>query len=215
MTLIFDLDGTLLDTLEDLHRSVNHALSSNAFPTLSPEDVRKALGWGAHELIRRCLPDGVSEERLEATFATFHEHYKLHSSDHTAPYNGIINMLKECRRRGYATAIVSNKPDYAVQTLYQRFFSEVIDIAVGAQSGMPIKPAPDMVLYAQERLGGNSAAIYIGDSEIDIATAEAAQMPCIAVSWGFRGRHSLEENKAQHIIDSPSEFFKMVEKIDL
>lgn len=222
LTLIFDLDGTLLDTLEDLWASVNHALALYSLPLRSKCEVRSFLGNGARVLIHRSLaaPNGacslsdnsheenfVSPELEEKVFAAFRQYYFQHNQDLTRPYPGIMEMLRQCKERGYKTAIVSNKPDAAVQQLHQRFFADVIDVAFGErQPAIRRKPAPDMVLLAIETLQATKdQTLYVGDSEVDIATARNAGLPCVCVDWGFRDRHFLEEQGATRIIHLPNE----------
>lgn len=230
--LIFDLDGTLLDTLEDLWASVNHALAQFSLPLRSMCEVRQFLGYGARVLVQRAMPDDCPKELAEPVYAAFREYYLQHSNDRTRPYPGILEILQECKRRGYATAIVSNKPDAAVQQLHQRFFANTIDVAIGEQQPtIRRKPAPDMVFAAIEQLqfpkitpsslntplpigeGSGERLFYIGDSEVDIATAQAASIPCICVDWGFRDRHFLEQQGATHIIHTPEELLTLLDEI--
>lgn len=204
-TFIFDLDGTLLNTLEDLSNSVNYALAANQLPIRSTEDIRCALGNGIQVLIEKSVPQQTNPAIVEKVLTTFRAYYLKHSMDHTAPYDGIIDLLKILKQRKIHTAIVSNKLDPAVQELYQRFFSEYIDIAIGEQQ--PIvrrKPYPDMVNLALHKLETTTEeAIYIGDSEVDLQTATNTGIDCVSVSWGFRSRTFLEDLGATNIIDTP------------
>lgn len=204
-TFIFDLDGTLLNTLEDLSNSVNYALATNQLPTRSTEDIRRALGNGIQVLIEKSVPQQTNPAIIEKVLATFRAYYLKHSMDHTAPYDGIMELLKNLKKRKINTAIVSNKLDPAVQELHQRFFSEYIDIAIGEQQ--PIvrrKPYPDMVNLALHKLETTTEeAIYIGDSEVDLQTAKNTGIDCVSVSWGFRSRTFLEDLGATNIIDTP------------
>ena len=217
-TLIFDLDGTLTNTLDDLHESVGHALLEAGLPMCDKADTRRFLGNGARNLVFRSVenvaPD-ASEELKEKVLASFHEYYVLHSLDKTAPYEGIMEMLSECRKRGYITAIVSNKPDPAVKVIHQKFFSNCIDLAIGETPSIRRKPSPDMVNEAIHQLSllhnrtiNLSDCIYIGDSEVDIQTAQNASLPCISVSWGFRDKDYLIQQGAGIIIDYPSDIFE-------
>ena len=215
--LIFDLDGTLLDTLDDLWASVNYALAQFSLPLRSKCEIRSFLGNGARYLVQQAT--GSSQDKVvDSVYEVFRHHYFQHSHEHTRPYPGILDMLRECRRRGYRTAIVSNKPDTAVQELHHCFFEGLIDVALGQQADLRRKPAPDMVFAAIQKLppfGGaernqRGACFYIGDSEVDIATARAASLPCICVDWGFRDRHFLEEQGATHIIHLPEELFALL-----
>ena len=205
-TFIFDLDGTLLDTLEDLWASVNHALAQFSLPLRSMCEVRQFLGNGARYLVAKSV--GPSHESLsDEVYAAFRTYYLQHNQDRTRPYPGILDLLRQCKERGCHTAIVSNKPDAAVQQLHQRFFADVIDVAIGEQQpAVRRKPAPDMVLLALEKLPATpDEAIYIGDSEVDLATARNAGLPCISVDWGFRDRQFLEQHGATRIIHLPDE----------
>ena len=218
MTLIFDLDGTLLDTLDDLWASVNHALAHFSLHLRSKCEVRQFLGNGARYLIHQSLaaPSCASSAPAEEAFVSpdleervlreFQSYYLEHSLDRTRPYPGIPELLRTCRQRDYRTAIVSNKPDAAVQELHRRFFADTIDLAIGEQQpAIRRKPAPDMVLAALRQLPADDHVFYIGDSEVDIATARNAAIPCIAVSWGFRDRDFLASQGYAHtIIDTPS-----------
>ena len=204
--IIFDLDGTLLNTLDDLYSSVNHALAQFRLPVRSKWEVRSYLGNGVRRLVEHALPEGCDAELTEKVFCEFREYYLEHSLDRTQPYDDIIPMLHQCKQRGLKTAIVSNKLNLAVQDLHQRFFADYIDIAIGETPDVRRKPAPDMVLRAIEQLGcQHDEAVYVGDSEVDLATAHNAALPCIAVSWGFRDKDFLIEQGAKTIIDSPLE----------
>lgn len=210
-TIIFDLDGTLLDTLEDLWASVNYSLAQNNMPLRSKAEVRSFLGNGAQQLIKLSLPEGVDAECQNSTFQIFKTYYSSHSMINTLPYPDVIDMLSHIKHNGYKTAIVSNKPDFAVQHLYKLFFNEYIDIAIGETSGVKRKPAPDMIIQALKMLGSEvESSIYIGDSEVDMATASNGNMRCISVSWGFRDRDYLESIGCKHIIDNPRELFNKI-----
>ena len=202
--IIFDLDGTLLDTLADLRAALNHALNAKGLPLRTLEQVRHDVGNGVRVLIERSV-EGASPQLIDELFDIFRPYYAQHASDHTAPYEGILPMLEEVRKRGLRSAIVSNKPDAQVRLLHQRFFAQLIDTAIGEQQPLVRrKPAPDMVNMALRRLGVDRAqAVYVGDSEVDVQTALAAHLPCIACAWGFRGRQLLEQAGANPIIDSP------------
>ncbi len=207
-TVIFDLDGTLLNTLDDLHTSVNYALANYGFQCRTREEVRCFLGNGVRELIRCSLPDTANAIALDKVLECFRKYYLAHNLDKTAPYEGIREMLSECKRREYHTAIVSNKPDSAVKNLHRSFFADVIDVAIGEMEGVNRKPFPDMVYKAVKMLGSTLAtSIYVGDSEVDIATAKNSGIKCISVNWGFRDKEFLVDNGAEFIIDSPEELF--------
>lgn len=213
-SIIFDLDGTLLNTLDDLYSSVNHALSSYHLPVRSKWEVRSFLGNGVRRLVEHALPEGCDAELTEKVFREFRDYYLEHSLDRTEPYDHIIPMLHQCKQRGLKTAIVSNKLNMAVQDLHQRFFSDCIDVAIGETPDVRRKPAPDMVLRAIEQLGcQHDDTVYVGDSEVDLATAHNSKLPCIAVSWGFRDKEFLIEQKAKIIIDSPLDIISTLSSI--
>jgi len=214
--LIFDLDGTLLNTLDDLRNSTNYALALHGYPTRSLDEVRQMVGNGVGKLIERATPDGISDDDLKQTLADFRRHYQVHAQDQTRPYDGILPMLRQCKDAGLLTAIVSNKPDEAVQLLAEHFFSGLIDAAVGETSGMPRKPAPDMVEKALRLLcATKQEAVYIGDSDTDFQTARNAQLPCVSVLWGFRTRQALEAEGASCFIDSPEQLLPLIQNQNL
>ena len=213
--IIFDLDGTLLNTLDDLYSSVNHALAQFNLPVRSKWEVRSFLGNGIRRLVEHALPEGCDPILTEKVFNEFRAYYLEHSLDCTQPYEDIIPMLQQCKALGKSTAIVSNKLNLAVQDLHQRFFRDCIDVAIGETPDVKRKPAPDMVKKAIELLGcKHSEAVYVGDSEVDLATARNASLPCIAVSWGFRDKDFLIEQKAQTIIDTPQQLIEIIQTLD-
>lgn len=203
--VIFDLDGTLLNTLDDLYLSVNHMLEKFGLPLRSKKEVRNFLGSGVKVLVDKSLPasfDGNREECL----SVFKEYYDKHESDHTAPYDGIKAVLMKLHEKGVKSAIVSNKYDAAVKRLKEDYFGSLVDFAVGEGNGVRIKPAPDGVEKALAGLGvKKQESVYAGDSEVDFLTAKNAAMNFIAVSWGFRDRDRLIETGAETIIDKPDE----------
>ena len=206
-TYIFDLDGTLLDTLQDLAAAVNFALRKNEMEEHSIDDIRRFVGNGVRKLIERAVPDGSKNPRIDEVFADFRSYYMQHSLDTTKPYDGITEILQELKMRGCKMAVVSNKMMAATQELVAHFFPE-IEVAIGENEaeGIRKKPAPDMVFEALNRLGAEAeSAVYIGDSDVDIQTAKNAGVPCISVLWGFRNRKFLLEHGAQHFIEKPSE----------
>lgn len=214
-TLLFDLDGTLMNTLDDLHESVSYALrEAGGLPPNTKEDTRRFLGNGVRRLVwqsvERACPD-ADEVLKERVLDAFRAHYVAHSMDRTAPYEGIPALLRECKRRGLFTAIVSNKLDAAVKDLHRAFFADCIDVAIGETPAVKRKPAPDMVNEAIRQLSllhgreiRKRECVYVGDSEVDLMTAQNAGLPCIAVSWGFRDRDWLERCGAQVIADTPN-----------
>ena len=203
--LLFDLDGTLLNTLTDLHASVNRALAFCGLPQKSLAEIRSYLGNGIRVLVAKSVPDGEQNQQFEACFAAFQKDYDAHCMDATKPYPGISETLAALRADGWRTALVSNKADFAVQPLWKRFFPDTIELAVGQCSALRRKPAPDMPLAALQELGASpEEAVYIGDSEVDFETARALGSACVLVSWGFRDRAQLETYKVP-IADSPQE----------
>ena len=207
-TYIFDLDGTLLDTLGDLAASVNYALRTHGMPEHSVDDVRRFVGNGVRKLMERAVPDGADNPRFDAAFATFRQHYMAHSLDTTRPYEGIPETLAALKARGCHLAVVSNKMMAATQALCHHFFPDTIEVAIGEDeaAGIRRKPAPDTVFAALKALGvGKENAVYVGDSDVDIQTACNAGLPCISVLWGFRDRDFLLQNGAETFISTPSE----------
>ena len=207
-TYIFDLDGTLLNTLGDLAASVNYALRTHGMPEHSIDDVRRFVGNGVRLLMVRAIPDGEKNPDFEATFATFRQHYMQHSLDTTKPYEGIPEVLKALKARGCHLAVVSNKMMAATQELIRHFFPDTISVAIGENeaAGIRKKPAPDTVFEALRQLGvGKEGAVYVGDSDVDIQTAANAGLPCISVLWGFRDRDFLIQHGAETFASVPSE----------
>lgn len=207
-TYIFDLDGTLLDTLTDLAASVNYALRTHGMPEHSIDDVRRFVGNGVRKLMERAIPNGEANPDFEATFATFREHYMHHSLDTTQPYPGIPEALAELKAKGCRLAVVSNKMMAATVELCRHFFSDTIEVAIGEHEaeGIRKKPAPDTVFAALRELGvEKSGAVYVGDSDVDVQTAANSGLPCISVLWGFRDRDFLIQHGAKTFISAPSE----------
>ena len=207
-TYIFDLDGTLLDTLQDLAASCNYALRQHGMPEHSIDDVRRFVGNGVRLLMERAVPNGARNHDFEAVFATFREHYMHHSLDPTRPYPGIPEMLAELKARGCRSAVVSNKMMAATQELIRHFFPDTIEVAIGEHEaeGIRKKPAPDTVFAALDALEETTAsAVYIGDSDVDIQTAHNAGLPCISVLWGFRDRDFLIDHGAETFVSKPQD----------
>lgn len=210
-TYIFDLDGTLLDTLSDLACSVNFALRRHDMPQRTLDEVRQFVGNGVRMLMTRAVPGGEQNPLFEAAFQTFREHYLEHSLDQTRPYDGVSDMLAELRRRGCRVAVVSNKFYLATQELCQHFFPDTVEVAIGEHEaeGIRKKPAPDTVNEALRLLGvDKKGAVYVGDSDVDLMTARNSGLPCISVLWGFRDQHFLSQHGATTFISSPHELLK-------
>ena len=210
-TLIFDLDGTLLNTLLDLASSVNYAMRECGFNERTTDEIRRFIGNGVAVLIQRSVPDGISEEEYKKALDIFKTHYKENSRNNTAPYDGICDLLRKLKEDGYNLAIVSNKVDFAVKDLRDEFFNGLIDVAIGDSDATRTKPEPDMVYKAIEELGvDKESCIYIGDTDVDIETARNSGMDCISVSWGFRLCSELEEYGATMIADCAEDILKFV-----
>ena len=201
---IFDLDGTLLDTLEDLYIATNRALSRHLLPCRTRDEVRLFVGNGVEMLIRRAVPAGTDEKTTLAVLADFKDTYAAICEDHTRPYEGIIEMLTALRERDIRVAVVSNKFDAATKQLCKKYFGDLVEVAIGERVGVQKKPAPDTVMEAVKELGVTlDGAVYIGDSDVDIQTAKNCGMPCISVTWGLRDKDFLIENGAKTLVDSP------------
>ena len=213
-TVIFDMDGTVLDTLDDLADSVNYVLVKNGMPARRKEEYRLFFGNGIRYAIRCAVPPDCPDDVIDGMLPVFREYYNRHCLDRTRPYSGIPELMKELKKQGYKMAIVSNKIDSAVKELNDRFFSEYVSIAVGEKPGIRRKPAPDTVLAALEELNASGEeAVYIGDSEVDLQTAGNAGLPCIAVLWGFRDKKLLEENGAAVFADIPKDILSILESL--
>ena len=209
--LVFDLDGTLLDTLDDLTAAVDQALRAHGLPERSRDEVRGFVGNGVHKLIERALPRDVGPELESAVFTTFAAWYKEHCADLTRPYPGIEDMLRRLPELGWAAAVVSNKSDREVQALCRRFFPSLLDMVAGERPGLAVKPAPDLPYLVLTQLGYSpEQAVYIGDSQVDIETARRASLFCICVSWGFRSREQLIAAGADLIADDPGELLALL-----
>jgi HAD hydrolase, family IA, variant 1 len=210
-TVLFDLDGTLLNTLTDLFNSVNYALNSHHLPQRTELEVRSFLGNGIHNLIEKSVPENTPSELLEDVFQSFKSYYLQHGLDSTAPYPGIISLLKALQQKSVKMAIISNKVDTAVQQLNKKFFSDYIGIAIGEKPQIRRKPAPDSVLLAIKALDANPATtLYVGDSEVDYETAHSAGIRCALVTWGFRDRLDLEDLHADYYLNSPHELMAVI-----
>ena len=204
---VFDLDGTLLDTLGDLAASVNYALRTHGMPEHSIDDVRCFVGNGVRKLMERAVPDGPDNPQFEAVFSIFRAYYMEHAQDTTRPYEGIPETLAALKAQGCRLAVVSNKMRKATEELCRHFFPDTIEVAIGEDeaAGIRKKPAPDTVFEALRILGDKGDAVYVGDSDVDIHTAHNAGIPCISVLWGFRDKDFLLQHGANTFISAPSE----------
>lgn len=213
--IVFDLDGTLLDTLDDLWLSVNYTMDKFGFPHRGRREVRGFLGSGVRVLVEKSLPED-KKDMTDECLSVFKAYYDVHKDDNTRPYDGVIDMLKAVRAAGLKSAIVSNKYDAAVQQLKNVTFNGLVDFAVGEGNGIKTKPAPDGVLLALKNLGvSKDEAVYVGDSEVDLKTAENSGLKCVAVTWGFRDRDFLIECGAKNVIDATCELLPLIQKGEL
>ncbi len=210
-TVIFDLDGTILDTLADLTDSVNYALSKNNLPCRSTQEVRSFVGNGIRLLIERAVPQNTPTAVVDNCFVDFKAHYKGNSTNKTKPYDGINEVLNELRNSGVRLALVSNKADFAVQEIIEKYFPHIFHFATGEKEGVRRKPYPDSVFVAMEYLGADkNKTVYIGDSEVDIETARNCGIPCIAVTWGFRDKSVLVGLNPEYIIDETKQIIDIL-----
>ncbi len=212
-TVVFDLDGTLLDTLDDLTSAVNAALKEVSLPCRKKEEVRAFVGNGVRKLIERAVGEQTAciEEALEA----FRRYYQTHCKDETKPYAGILELLLRLKELGIKAAVLSNKPDSAVKLLAKEYFDGLLEAAVGENeaAGIRKKPAPDALFSVLQSLGvEKESAVYVGDSEVDIQTAQAAGMDCICVTWGFKDREFLVENGGRILIDEPAQLMEFCKR---
>ncbi len=217
--VIFDLDGTLLNTIDDLAAGVNHVLGESGMPLHTVEEVKYMVGNGVERLMRLAVPAGTSEEKQSEFLARFREYYISHSEIMTKPYDGINDMLILLRGKNIKTAVASNKFDAAVKKLCEKYFPGMTDFAVGESADTPKKPDPAMIKKAMAALGvSESETLYVGDSDVDIMTAKNAGLSCVSCTWGFRGRDFLEKQRAEQlgfcdesmIINSPDELFSVI-----
>lgn len=212
-TIIFDLDGTLLNSLNDIANSANHTMRKLGFPERSLKEIKAGVGNGVAHLIECCLPEEQKKDKETAEKAVeeFRRHYVLHSTDETAPYDGIEGLLDNLAQKGLKTAVVSNKPDEAAQKVVRSYFGDKITYISGEREGVRRKPAPDLIYEAMEFLGSSAGdSVYVGDSEVDVLTARNAGLPVILVSWGYRSKEMLETLHADHMVDEPGELEQLL-----
>ena len=210
-TVIFDLDGTLLDTLRDIHTGVNLTLAQFGFPPRSLEEIRRFVGNGAVKLLERALPHPVDAQTFQALYRTYDKLYMLHRCDETAPYPGVTALLRQLRAQGIRTAVLSNKQDNVVRPLCAYYFPELLDLATGPADGRAVKPAPDGIFYIADALQTPlPQTLYVGDSETDILTGRNAGVRTVAVLWGFRDRETLEQAGAAEFVQNPEEILQYI-----
>lgn len=205
---LFDMDGTILNTIEDLKNSVNYALSKYNYPLHTVDKVQSFVGNGIAMLIKRAAPKDTDQATLDDLYNIFTEHYKVHFKDKTCPYEGITECLKKLKQDGIKLAVVSNKDDYAVKELAELFFGDLFDLAVGPKTGVRPKPEKDMVNLAFEHFNvDKSSTVYIGDSGVDFNTASNSELDFIGVSWGFKGREFLQSLGTKVVVDNCQELY--------
>ena len=204
--ILWDMDGTLLDTLEDLTDAINYALAQFGYPQRTVEEVRRFVGNGARRLVTLAVPDGVD---ADAVLRVYLDYYDTHCQIKTGPYAGIPEALEQLSRK-YPMAVVSNKPDSAVRNLGAQYFPALF--ACGEGAGCPRKPAPDLLFKAMKAIGVETC-VYVGDSEVDVLTAQNAGVPCLSVLWGFRDRDEIEAAGGQHFCAHPCELTEKLEEL--
>ena len=210
-TFVFDLDGTLLNTLDDLAASTNYALRTHDMPERTVDEVCRFVGNGVKKLMERAIPGGLDNPQFEDTYACFRQHYLVHNLDTTRPYPHILDMLDGLKRQGKHLAVVSNKFYAATQDLCRHFFGQYISVAIGERENIRKKPAPDTVLEALRQLGvGRDGAVYVGDSDVDIYTAQNGGLKSIGCCWGYRGEEELRSAGADRLADSASQLPEII-----
>lgn len=210
-TVIFDMDGTLLNTIEDIADGVNYILKKYDYPERTFDEIRSFVGNGSARLMEQSLPRGYSNPDFEKCLNEYKQYYLENNNNKTSPYEGIMELLEELTLKNYKIAIVSNKNDDNIKDLNNIYFGEYIKTAIGESNDIKRKPAADMLYYAIEQLKSNiENSVYIGDSEVDIYTAKNANIPCVSVCWGFRDKEFLKKQGAEYLIDEPHELFEFL-----
>lgn len=214
-TVIFDLDGTLLNTIDDISDSINETLIAYGYPTRTLEEVKSFVGNGALNLVNKALPSTVESSTVDEFLKSYQDNYMSNLQNKTKPYYGILNLLETLRNKGYKLAVVSNKSDAGVKSLCKDYFNSYINTAIGESIHTPKKPAKEGVLQAlKELVSCQEEAIYVGDSEVDVLTARNANLPCVGVTWGFRSKEVLKQYGAKYIIDEPKELIEILDSIN-
>ncbi len=209
-TIIFDMDGTLLNTIDDIADSVNYILKKYGYPQRTYDEIISSVGNGSERLMELSLPEGLKTPDFNRYLEEYKKYYLEHNNIKTLPYEGIIELLKELTKKNYKLAIVSNKNDDNIKSLNKIYFGDYIKTAIGQAEDVKRKPAPDMVYNALKELNSDiDGAVYIGDSEVDIYTARNANMPCVSVCWGFRDKQFLKEQGAEYLIDQPFDLLEL------
>ena len=213
--VIFDMDGTVLNTIDDIHGAVNHALRLKHLEEKTVEEVKLAVGNGARKLIERICPTSFSLEELDEVFHLYQNYYDKHNQDLTGPYDGILELLQLLKQKGFKLGVVSNKFEHLVQGLNHEVFRQLFDVSIGEVKGIPIKPAPDMLYKALHLLGvEKDEAMFVGDSEVDIDTATNASIKSVGVTWGFRSEELLRKHQANYIIHHPRELLEIIDEVN-
>lgn len=214
MLIIFDLDGTLLNTIDDLGHACNHALTQSGFPTHAIEEYPALVGNGVKKLIRRSLPENErTEENVERVYTAFIPYYDAHNADYTRPYDGIMELLQTLKKRGHTLAVASNKYQAATEKIVNQLFPGIFEVILGEREGIDRKPDPQIVydIFQATRTTPNAlATLYVGDSLVDMETAKNANVPFVACSWGFVSREILLAAGAKHIINHPTELMQFI-----
>lgn len=209
--IIFDLDGTLLNTIDDLADGVNYVMRQFGYNEYNVDEIMSFVGNGIRKLMERAVPCGTDNEKFEEAFDLFRSYYTNNCLIKTAPYDGIMKLLAKLKSMGCNLAIVSNKNEQAVARLHKIFFSEYIDMAVGQSDTSKKKPDPAALFYVMDKLNAHSKdTLYVGDSEVDKKTADNAGVDCALVSWGFRKREVLDALNPQYIIEIPDELYVLI-----
>ena len=212
--ILFDMDGTVLNTIDDIHASVNHALKLSHYPLKTVDDIKRGVGNGAFHLIEAVVPKGLTRKEVQSVFDLYQTHYDTYNQVHTKPYAGIISCLKTLKEKNLKLGVVSNKYDHLVKKLNEDMFESLFDIAIGETKSIPIKPAPDMLYEALKYLNVDiNEAIFIGDSDTDLKTAQNAQIKAIAVTWGYRDKKTLEAYQPEALVDTVEDLTKTIERI--
>lgn len=210
--VLFDLDGTLLDTLADLANATNYSLEKLGFPRRSVKEIRAFVGNGVVRLLAQALPDD-KKDAIDTILPIYNEYYASHSEIETRPYDGVLPLLDRLREEGYGLAVISNKPDFAVQTLAKKYFP-AIEFSVGEREGIRRKPFTDSIEEAIRQLGADrDEVLFVGDSEVDVETAVNAKLPCVAMTWGFRDRDELIQCGAEHLADTADELYALIHEL--
>ncbi|MFA5471612.1 MAG: HAD family hydrolase [Acholeplasmataceae bacterium] len=213
--IIFDMDGTILNTIEDIKISVNHAMRHFNLKEKTLQEVKDGVGSGAVNLIEDIVPKGTSKEDIFKIYRVYQDHYDKHSNDHTGPYPGILDLLKHLKDAGYKLAVVSNKLEYLVQELNHQTFKDYFDVSIGETKDIPIKPAPDMLYKALNLLNlSKDEVLFIGDSDVDMMTATNANIKSVGVTWGYRSKEVLLKHKASYIINQADELIKIINEVN-